>query len=198
MNVVHKRRRLPSARVGSTQSLVGAGTITGSTTTAEGVFISGTHSAGNGVGTQTVNADLTYNSASIFSWDLNVAASNAGSVIQDGSIGSAYDGETVNGDLGGAAAVFKIVLGAGESFSNSFWGSNRSWSNIFSTTNSNWASIFTSMEYSAVGGAPDLVTQGSFTLTGSTLTWSAVPEPGSALAGLLLAAGLLRRSRRND
>jgi autotransporter-associated beta strand protein len=32
-------------------------------------------------------------------------------------------------------------------------------------------------------------------ITGSTLTWSAVPEPTSALAGLLVGAGLLRRRR---
>jgi uncharacterized protein (TIGR03382 family) len=31
--------------------------------------------------------------------------------------------------------------------------------------------------------------------TWSPINWSAVPEPGSALAGLLLAAGLLRRRR---
>ena len=31
--------------------------------------------------------------------------------------------------------------------------------------------------------------------SGNTLTWSAVPEPSSALAGMLLAAGLLRRRR---
>jgi hypothetical protein len=36
---------------------------------------------------------------------------------------------------------------------------------------------------------------GSFSFTGSTLTWTAVPEPTSALAGLLIAAGLLRRRR---
>ncbi|MES2924069.1 MAG: autotransporter-associated beta strand repeat-containing protein [Verrucomicrobiota bacterium] len=181
--------------VGATQSLAGAGTITGSTTATEGVFISGTHSAGNGVGTQTVNADLTYNSGSIFSWDLSAAASDLNSVSQNGLLGSAYDGATVSGDLAGTAAVFKIVLGAGESFADDFWSGNRTWSNIFTTSNSNWAAIFTTTEYSAVGGAPDLVTQGSFTLTGSTLSWSAVPEPTTALAGMLLGAGLLRRRR---
>lgn len=38
--------------------------------------------------------------------------------------------------------------------------------------------------------------QGQFTLTGSNLNWSAVPEPKNAgLLALLLAAGLLRRQR---
>jgi uncharacterized protein (TIGR03382 family) len=36
---------------------------------------------------------------------------------------------------------------------------------------------------------------GSFSISGSTLTWTAVPEPTSALAGLLITAGLLRRRR---
>ena len=36
----------------------------------------------------------------------------------------------------------------------------------------------------------------SFTNSGTTLTWTAVPEPTSALAGLLLGAGLLRRRRK--
>jgi len=36
---------------------------------------------------------------------------------------------------------------------------------------------------------------GNVTFTGSTLNWTAIPEPSSALAGLLLAAGLLRRRR---
>jgi hypothetical protein len=35
-----------------------------------------------------------------------------------------------------------------------------------------------------------------FTLTGSSLSFTAVPEPTSALAGILLGAGLLRRRRR--
>jgi MYXO-CTERM domain-containing protein len=32
-------------------------------------------------------------------------------------------------------------------------------------------------------------------MTGTTLTWTAVPEPSSALTGILLGAGLLRRRR---
>ena len=38
--------------------------------------------------------------------------------------------------------------------------------------------------------------QGYFSLSGtSSLSWTAVPEPTSALAGLLITAGLLRRRR---
>ena len=42
----------------------------------------------------------------------------------------------------------------------------------------------------------DVSTQGSFAINGSSLTWTAVPEPSSALAGLLVGAGLLRRRRK--
>ena len=49
--------------------------------------------------------------------------------------------------------------------------------------------------YTAAGDPVDVSSYGSFTFTGTTLTWNAVPEPTSALAGLLLAAGSLRRHR---
>jgi hypothetical protein len=41
----------------------------------------------------------------------------------------------------------------------------------------------------------DPVTEGFFTLSGSTLTWSAVPEVSNALIGGLIGLGLLRRRR---
>ena len=40
--------------------------------------------------------------------------------------------------------------------------------------------------------------QGQFSFTSNTLNWTAVPEPTSALAGLLITAGLLRRRRRKE
>ncbi len=182
--------------VEGSRTFTGSGTVTGSTSSGQGVFISGTHAAGNGIGIQTVNANLTYNDASIFSWDLNTAASGRG---------TAYDGVNVAGSLagsaGGANEVFKIVLGAGESFADPFWSTEQNWSDIFrngsNTANVTWTSLFTAFDYSAVGGAPNALTQGSFSFTsGNTLTWSPVPEPSSVLAGLLLVSGLIRRNRR--
>lgn len=38
-------------------------------------------------------------------------------------------------------------------------------------------------------------TQGYSTINGTSLTWTAVPEPTTAFAGILLGAGLLRRRR---
>jgi hypothetical protein len=36
---------------------------------------------------------------------------------------------------------------------------------------------------------------GSFSVSGNSLTWSAVPEPSNLLAGILAASALLRRRR---
>jgi uncharacterized protein (TIGR03382 family) len=49
--------------------------------------------------------------------------------------------------------------------------------------------------FASVTSTANPTTQGSFSITGSTLTWTAVPEPTSALAGLLITAGLRRRRR---
>jgi hypothetical protein len=42
----------------------------------------------------------------------------------------------------------------------------------------------------------DFSSEGYFSISGGTLKWTAVPEPTSALAGLLLGGGLLRRRRQ--
>ena len=83
-----------------------------------------------------------------------------------------------------------------------FWDTAQSWTNIYSTDGTagtaftDWANIFSStVSVVNSGFTPITSVDGSFTLTGSNLSWSAVPEPSSAQAGLLLAAGLLRRRR---
>ena len=100
-------------------------------------------------------------------------------------------------------AKFRIVIGdAG--FTDAFWTSNKTWTDIFtaadgSSPKSNWAAIFGGgFEYyhgSNSIAAPSAATVGYFTLSGNSLTWTAVPEPTGALAGLLVGAGLLRRRR---
>jgi len=137
----------------------------------------------------TVTGATTFADTSIFSWDINAN-------------GTAYDkvittGVTDGGSVGGA--VFRIVA-ANAAFNDPFWASNQSWTNIFTTDGSaaisNWANTFGSA-VSVVNSSFNSITPagGSFTLSGSTLSWNAVPEPTSALAGLLVGAGLLRRRR---
>jgi len=139
--------------------------------------------------TATVTGATTFNDGSIFSWDINAAGTSYGKLVTS----SLVDG----GSAGGA--VLRIVA-ADSSFANTFWNTNRTWTDIFTTNGStaiaNWANIFTSV--SLVNSSFTSITPagGFFTASGNTLTWTAVPEPGGALAGLLLGAGLLRRRRR--
>ncbi|MES2920338.1 MAG: autotransporter-associated beta strand repeat-containing protein [Verrucomicrobiota bacterium] len=157
----------------------------------------------NTIGTATVGiGGTTLNSDSIFSWDLNVTTPG------DTASATSYD-NVLSSSLAGSDAIFKIVLGGSQTFSDNFWNFDHTWNNIISTNGTSGgaldlASVFSSFTYANVNGGalgtPDSLVEGAFTFTngGSSLTWSAVPEPGSAIAGLLLAAGLLRRNRRND
>ncbi len=139
--------------------------------------------------TATVVGATTLNNNSIFSWDINAAGTS-----YDKLISASVAGEVTAGD-----AVFRIVV-ADAAFANPFWDTNRTWTDIFTTNGSaplaNWATIFgnsVSVVNSSFTGITPV--DGSFSVSGNTLTWSAVPEPTSALAGLLLGTGLLRRRR---
>ncbi|MGL5016872.1 MAG: autotransporter-associated beta strand repeat-containing protein [Luteolibacter sp.] len=176
------------------QVLAGQGTVTGPARI--GSF--GTHASGGSgaVGTQAFSSTLDYASSSIFEWDLNaISASNPG-VVSNAATGT-YDKVTAVGALSGASSVFKVVLGGGD-FTTAFWDSNKSWTDIITagSGSASLASIFTS--FSATGGLTStgvVSGEGQFSFTGNTLNWTAVPEPSSALAGLLVGAGLLRRRR---
>lgn len=184
--------------VGSTQTLSGAGNVTGA------VILAGTHSPGavgvsNGVGTQTFSSTLNYGTGSIFEWNLNAAsAADPGAAASNAATGT-YDQVVAGGAITGGAAIFKIVL-SGNTFSDAFWQTSKSWTNIFSGTGTpaSLGDVFASFDASSgidSNGLVDGIGQFSFNEASSTLNWSPVPEPSSALAGLLLAAGLLRRRR---
>ncbi|MFM7180225.1 MAG: PEP-CTERM sorting domain-containing protein, partial [Verrucomicrobiales bacterium] len=68
-------------------------------------------------------------------------------------------------------------------------------------TAANWNSIFSSISganlvWDGVSKANATGGYGYFTLSDSSLNWVAIPEPSTALGGLLLTAGLLRRRRK--
>jgi fibronectin-binding autotransporter adhesin len=142
-----------------------------------------------------VAGTTTINTGSIFEWDLNAATSDTGKTNQ-GSYGQLAGTDTISG----SNAVFRIVLGS-NTFSDEFWNADKTWDNIFTgagATNT-LASIFSSISGDRINftdGKGTVGGQGYFTFNGtSTLNWTAVPEPTSALAGILLTAGLLRRRR---
>ena len=168
-------------------TLKGSGTIMGEVAIAGGA----THAPGNSIGIQNVSGDLTYQTGSIFEWELTANESGRG---------SNYDAVNVGGALGGTDAVFKAVLTSG-SFADSFWQSSRTWTDVFmnaaATSPLSFGSIFSSIEYweGSTNVSATIGNYGSFTISGDTLVWAAIPEPTTALAGLLLVAGLLQRSR---
>ena len=171
--------------LGAAQTLTGGGGVTGNAT------IAGTHRPGTGLGSQAFTGDLGYTSGSIFAWDLTQSSTSAGfdTVSATGAI-------TVSG-----GSVFHIVLGSSvlddmADPGNTFW-------NLapYHTVNWDLADIFDGASFTAafsgVTTSENVSAYGSFSISSSTLTWTAIPEPTSALAGLLLGAGLLRRRRRN-
>ena len=150
----------------------------------------------NAAGTATALGATTFNNDSIFSWDII----NTDGTGYDKLIAPSLAGDEVTpGD-----AVFRIVA-SDALVSAGFWNSNKTWTDIFSidgtTANAlSWASLFT---VSLVDDNFNTITptNGYFSATGSTLTWSytPIPEPSSAvLSGLLITAGLLRRRRKGN
>jgi autotransporter-associated beta strand protein len=199
-----------SFTVGAGKALSGTGTVNA---TGRTLSIEGTHAVGNNnVGQQSISGTASYAAGSIFEWQLGSNVEN-GTWDHDNDVGSAeintrgtaFDAVNITGDLNidgteSTGTVFKIILGTVFDGGDAFWLANRSW-DVFTATTSTTA--FTNFELYNSG---DLVNQVSYDTFGSfsygftggtgTLSWSAVPEPTSALAGLLLASGLLRRRRK--
>ncbi|MEO5711845.1 MAG: autotransporter-associated beta strand repeat-containing protein, partial [Luteolibacter sp.] len=185
--------------VNNAGTLAGTGTIGGATTVKGG----GTHAAGSSVGavgTQIFSDNLTYASdtatSSIFAWDLNSSSTSSGFDKVTGAVGKTL---TIDNSLA-LDPIFKIVIGTGAATGiadsgNTFWDSQQTWSTIFNGFGS-IAGGFSNYQVVDSSGAAFSSVRGSFSVTGTSVSWSAVPEPSAALGGLLLGAGLLRRRRR--
>ena len=193
--------------IGSAQTLSGIGTVNaddGSNKRTVALAGGAVHAVGNagenaGVGKQTIDGNLTYGAGSLFEWSLNgntAAAGNRG-------IAGGYDAVDGTGTLTvdatqGTGTIFRIVLGEGVNLGDAFWNtpnSTHTWSEIFSGFTLAMNSGFDSSNIQVTGQSVSGL--GNFSITGTSLTWTAVPEPTSMLAGLLLGAGLLRRRRES-
>lgn len=190
--------------VGTGGTLGGTGTV-GGATTINGTLAPGVASTLGGVGTQTFSKGLNHGAGSIFEWDLKTAAI--------GTAGTDFDAVTLTTAAGSLSidpnattgSIFKIVLGETYDGSSAFWsGAGQKTWNVFAATDSamlgsNTFSRFQLFDSTSPTTPVEFASYGSFgfTNTGSTgtLTWTAVPEATSALAGVLLSAGLLRRRR---
>ncbi len=172
--------------IASGARLEGSGTISGHTT------VNGTHAPGNSPGIKTFEDGVSYGATSVFAWEL---------------IGDTTDGRGTSWDAvnltGGtmtvdAGATFQIIVnstGSDVNFTNAFWNQIQTWE-VFSTSGAaTIASTFQNLSVTFSGGNNYSADLGTFSMSSGTLTWTPIPEPSSALAGLLLAAGLMHRRR---
>jgi hypothetical protein len=140
---------------------------------------------GNSPGVLSIDGD--YEQTGVFQWELNA-------LPDDATLG-VYDRVIATGNFTGSNAVFQVVL-LGNSFTDAFWDAPKTWGNVFTAANLfDLGSIFTSYSGSGVNSDGTVTDEGHFTLSGSNLTWTAVPEPTGAISALLLAVGMLRRRR---
>ena len=176
-----------SGSIGSSDVTVNGGILASGSTGAVGKNVTvgtGAKFAAGDVGTvgaATVANDLNFSSGSIFDWDLTTGAGNG-----------TYDTVSVTGTLAiTSGAKFNVV--SSTVFSDPFWNTTHTWSNIFGgKAIDNF--LVSNFQYNGSATAPSA--EGSFSISGASLNWTAVPEPTSALAGLLLTVGLLQRRRQ--
>ena len=182
----------PGAKLAGTGSIGGAATIAASGTLAPSAQASGSK--------MTFGSTLDFASSAIFEWDLNAATLDPGA---DASNTGTYGQVSAAGAATGTAVFTVMLLGGTNGYADPFWNSNKNWTNVFAASGlANLNTLFTTFSgtgLTATGsGATAIATatgEGYFAFSGTELKWTAVPEPTSALAGLLIGAGLLRRRR---
>lgn len=192
--------------------LSGIGTVGGDTTIESG----GTLAVGQSPGLLTFSNDLTQTTGSIFEWELDSkVATKSGGIAEgsgsagDGVRGTDFDAADVDGDITIASgAVFKIMLtDLFERTTDAFWDTRQVWS-VFDVAGTK-TGVFDTFEIWEDGASTQITTDsvkpGYFSFAWGTdglgansgnLIWTPIPEPGNALVGLILGAGLLKRRRK--
>lgn len=150
-----------------------------------------THSPGTlgTIGTQIFGGELLspesihYSAHSVFAMDFNVTSDHV----------QTYDKVIYNGEISGSDAYFLVGFGNDIDYDATFWNLSRSWDNIFVKPDGTRPDLSKIFSGELISWAP--AERGSFSFKGNALVWSPVPEPSTALAGVLLFAGILRRRR---
>ena len=194
--------------------LSGIGTVGGDTTIESG----GTLAVGQSPGILTFSNDLTQTTGSIFEWELDskVSTQSGGSLPGEGTVtagtgvrGTDFDAADVDGDVTIASgAVFKIMLtDLFDRAGDAFWDTRQIWS-VFDAAGTK-TGVFDTFEIWEDAASTQITTNsvkpGYFSFAWGTdglgansgnLIWTPIPEPGNALVGLILGAGLLKRRRK--
>lgn len=194
--VINGNQALANGNVSVSAKLTGTGTIGGATTiNASGTLAPTAQLSGNKL---TIASTVNFASNSIFQWDMNAGASDPGAnALNSGTYGQLSATGAASG-----TSVFSIVQGT-NGYGGAFWDTNKSWNNIFAAAGlTSLNTLFTTFSGSGLtptgSGATAIATasgEGQFNFSGTTLQWTAIPEPSTSLVGLLIGAGLLRRRR---
>lgn len=184
-----------SVSVQSGATLAGVGVIAGPTTIANLAI----HAPGAGIGEQTFSNNLTYNSGSAMTWELDQDADSLG------LRGTDFDGITVNGTLSVAAgATSNLVFntaGSTVNWASSFWDTNHNW---LVYDNASAPTLGSVAVFDTVTISNDSLGQ-AFAVTGGSFSWNrsgndlylqySIPEPRACLLGGIGMLILLRRRR---
>lgn len=199
-------------------TLSGIGTVGGDTTIESG----GTLAVGQSPGLLTFSHDLTQTTGSIFEWELDskVSTQSGGSLPGEGTVtagtgvrGTDFDAADVDGDITIASgAIFKIMLtDLFDRATDAFWDTRQVWTVFDADAAGTKTGVFDTFEiWQDSAGTPTQLTANSvkpgyFSFAWGTdglgansgnLIWTPIPEPGNALVGLILGAGLLKRRRK--
>lgn len=168
-----------STASGSAVTVGGNGTLGGSGTVNGTLELTGKLAPG-GIGTdiQTLNAGTTtWNGGSVWNFDLSSADNTS-------------DKLNITGDF---------TKGSAGAFAFDFMGATPFWNTTFTLVEWTGSTSFILADFDLAGSIATLgsgpYSTSSFTLNSNSLNFTAIPEPNTALAGLLLTAGLLRRRR---
>ncbi len=170
-----------STAAGSAVSVASGGTLGGTGTIGGTLALTGKLAPGAAgvVDIETLDAGTTtWNGGSIWNFDLSSSDDTSDKLV-------------ITGDL------VKGTGTLGTDYVFNFMGSQPVWNTTYTLATFASAIDFTNgSNFTATNLGSGSYSTSFFTLNSNSLTFTAVPEPTTALAGLLLTAGLLRRRRR--